>query len=220
MILGIVVVSDINAVKRMFGQASINVESEKLVDLSLHYKSDGYVSNSSHAGLWLEHISYYMQNNSVMMVETKNSGIISNSAAIYVNVKKDILPNYDVHIFYYPWYGNPKYDDIYLHWNHRLLPHWKAEISTRYPIGKRHQPPDDIGSSYYPRLGPYSSRDPVVIADHMRQIWQSGAGYVTVTSVEFFYNDMVCVLFKVHAFNAPILLIMQQKGHPHRPCSL
>lgn len=84
-------------------------------------------------------------------------------------------PNYGVHVFYYPWYGSPAVDGRYLHWNHRLLPHWKPEVAARYPSG-RHMPPDDIGASFYPRLGPYSSRNPAVIEDHMRQIRSSGAG--------------------------------------------
>jgi hypothetical protein len=85
------------------------------------------------------------------------------------------VPNYGVHVFYYPWYGSQSVDGRYLHWNHRLLPHWKPEVAARYPSG-RHVPPDDIGASFYPRLGPYSSRNPAVIEDHMRQIRSSGAG--------------------------------------------
>ncbi len=30
-------------------------------------------------------------------------------------------PNYNVHIFYYPWYGNPESDGQYIHWNHLYL---------------------------------------------------------------------------------------------------
>lgn len=29
--------------------------------------------------------------------------------------------NYDVHIFYYPWYGNPEHDGKYFHWNHPYI---------------------------------------------------------------------------------------------------
>ena len=41
------------------------------------------------------------------------------------------LPNYNVHAFYYPWYGNPEHDGRYLHWNHRRLPHWNPEVSRK-----------------------------------------------------------------------------------------
>ena len=84
-------------------------------------------------------------------------------------------PNYNVHVFYYPWYASPAVDGRYMHWNHRILPHWKPEVSAQYPSG-HHTPPEDIGASFYPRLGPYSSRDPFAINDHMRQIRSSGAG--------------------------------------------
>lgn len=58
-------------------------------------------------------------------------------------------PNYCVHAFYYMWYGNPKFDGRYLHWNHRYLPHWEQSVTNQYPKG-RHVPPDDIGASFYP----------------------------------------------------------------------
>lgn len=79
-----------------------------------------------------------------------------------------------IHIFYYPWYGNPEFDDgKYIHWNHKCLPHWDKEIARKYPVCEHH-PPSDVGSSFYPQLGPYSSRDPAVIEQHMR--WMSSAG--------------------------------------------
>ena len=170
MILGIVVVSDINAFRRLFGrEQSIPSESEAAFSLSSRHSSHRYVTNSS----------------VIMATVPQNSDSVSKSAAVQSNISNDILPNYDVHIFYYPWYGNPTHDGIYLHWNHQLLPHWKPEISARYLIGQRHRPPDDIGSSFYPKLGAYSSHDPVVVADHMRQIRQSGAGYFIITAVIF-----------------------------------
>lgn len=39
-------------------------------------------------------------------------------------------------------------------------------------------PPEDIGSSFYPELNPYSSRDPDVLESHMEQIGASAAGTV------------------------------------------
>jgi len=184
MILGIAIVSDINTVRRMFGQVPFYTESEKLHELSFNQKLNKHVMNSPHIGLSERSSSY--TNGSMIMVSTERTGFVSKSVAVQVNVSEDILPNYDVHIFYYPWYGNPTYDGVYLHWNHPLLPHWKPDISARYPIGRRHQPPDDLGSSFYPRLGPYSSHDPFVIKDHMVQIRQSGAGYFTITWVKLY----------------------------------
>lgn len=84
---------------------------------------------------------------------------------------------YDVHIFYYTWYGTPLMDGKYLHWDHVLVPHWDPKIASSYPRG-RHMPPEDIGSSFYPELNPYSSRDPDVLESHMEQIGASAAGTV------------------------------------------
>nr|CAB3263610.1 glycoprotein endo-alpha-1,2-mannosidase [Phallusia mammillata] len=89
--------------------------------------------------------------------------------------------NYNVHAFYYTWYGNPKNDGKYLHWNHRLLPHWEKRVSNMYATGQRHQPPDDIGANFYPVLGAYSSLDPEVITTHMHQIKQSGIGVLALS---------------------------------------
>lgn len=88
--------------------------------------------------------------------------------------------NYDVHIFYYPWYGNPEHDGKYLHWNHPYLPHWDKIEAAKWPSGQ-HKPPDDIGANFYPQLGPYSSGDPVVVEDHMKQVQLSGAGVLAVS---------------------------------------
>lgn len=87
----------------------------------------------------------------------------------------DTPPNYDVHAFYYPWYGNPEYDGQYYHWNHELIQHWDPKEAARWPKGK-HVPPDDVGASFYPELGPYSSRDPAVLDNHMQQMLSAGIG--------------------------------------------
>ena len=86
----------------------------------------------------------------------------------------------DVHVFYYPWYGAPAHDGAWRHWNHERMPHWDPKVAKRWPRD-RHVPPDDLGSTYYPSLGPYSSRDPAVIDAHMRQIARSGAGVLAVS---------------------------------------
>ncbi len=84
-------------------------------------------------------------------------------------------PNYNVHAFYYVWYGNPQFNGKYVHWDHPLLPHWDPKVASGYPSG-RHQPPDDIGANFYPALGPYSSRDPWVLEEHMRQLRTAAVG--------------------------------------------
>ena len=70
-------------------------------------------------------------------------------------------PSTRVAAFYYPWYGNPTVDGQWIHWEQNS-----------------HQPPQDIGSDYYPALGPYSSKDPAVVAQHMAWLRQAGVGVI------------------------------------------
>ncbi|XP_054826494.1 glycoprotein endo-alpha-1,2-mannosidase isoform X3 [Eublepharis macularius] len=96
-------------------------------------------------------------------------------------VEQDLpSPNYDFHVFYYSWFGNPQFDGKYIHWNHPLLTHWDPKIASGYPKG-RHNPPEDIGSSFYPELGPYSSKDPSVIESHMKQISSASIGVLALS---------------------------------------
>ncbi|XP_021380063.1 glycoprotein endo-alpha-1,2-mannosidase-like [Mizuhopecten yessoensis] len=88
--------------------------------------------------------------------------------------------NYNVHIFYYPWYGNPTFDGKYLHWNHPFLPHWNHKEAKKWPSG-HHSPPDDIGANFYPELGPYSSKDPGVVRKHIQDIKYAGIGVIAVS---------------------------------------
>ncbi|KAK2854758.1 hypothetical protein Q7C36_006627 [Tachysurus vachellii] len=106
--------------------------------------------------------------------------VASNAKPAGSNPSTDRGVSYDVHIFYYSWYGNPQTDERYLHWDHILVPHWDPKIAASYPRG-RHVPPEDIGSSFYPELGPYSSRDPEVLEYHMEQISTAGAGVVVLS---------------------------------------
>lgn len=101
----------------------------------------------------------------------------SNPKAVLSNSGPEGTIFYDVQIFYYTWYGNPHMDGKYIHWDHILVPHWDPKIASSYPRG-RHMPPEDIGSSFYPELNPYSSRDPDVLESHMEQIGASAAGTV------------------------------------------
>ena len=64
-------------------------------------------------------------------------------------------------VFYYPWYGTPKRDGGYLHWNQG-----------------GHVPPADLASSYYPTRGPYSSSDQTVLRAQMHEIAQAGVSEV------------------------------------------
>lgn len=97
------------------------------------------------------------------------------SGKLEAALRKFPPPNYYLHAFYYPWYGNPKFDGKYIHWDHPQLPHWDLKVAQGYPQG-RHIPPDDIGANFYPALGAYSSRDPSVVESHMQQLRTAAIG--------------------------------------------
>jgi hypothetical protein len=64
-------------------------------------------------------------------------------------------------IYYYAWYGNPDYDGTWIHWNEN-----------------NHYPPQDVSSAFFPKLGPYSSRDPVIIRRHMQWISEANINVI------------------------------------------
>lgn len=118
--------------------------------------------------------------------------------------------SYKVHIFYYAWYGNPKFDGQYGHWNHKYLSNWKKDDHKMYPNGA-HLPPEDVGSNYYPFLGCYSSRDPGIINEHMKQIKNAGIGVIVVSWVPPNFTDspntLLPTLFQAAAsYNVKIAL--------------
>ncbi|HEX3792056.1 MAG TPA: discoidin domain-containing protein [Pseudonocardiaceae bacterium] len=66
----------------------------------------------------------------------------------------------DVQFFYYPWYGNPTVSGAWRHWQQG-----------------GHNPPEDIGSNYYPVSGAYDSADYTgAVAQQMAWIQESGVG--------------------------------------------
>ncbi len=69
-----------------------------------------------------------------------------------------------VAVFYYPWYGTPRVDGGWEHWQQN-----------------GHAPPLDLYSLFYPMRGPYSSSSPDVVAAQMREIRGAGIDEV-VTS--------------------------------------
>ena len=91
---------------------------------------------------------------------TVSVGNLSGSFSVYPPLE-DPDPSYRVGTFYYPWYGNPEFDERW--W------HWTQEGAT---------PPDDISSDYYPVLGAYSVTDPFVVAQHMAWLRRAGIGVI------------------------------------------
>ncbi len=81
----------------------------------------------------------------------------------------------EVHIFYYPWHGNPETDGEWVHWTH---PVFDAQGGSS---GVVLEAPDDIGANFYPALGPYSNNDPEVVAAHARQMRDAGVDVVVAS---------------------------------------
>lgn len=113
----------------------------------------------------------------------------SDTKVVLSSSDRDYSIFYDVHIFYYLWYGSPSLDNKYIHWDHVLVPHWDPKIAVSHAQG-RHTPPEDVASSFYPELGPYSSRDPKVLEAHMAQIEAAAAGKLT-HSIHVAYNQSI-----------------------------
>jgi len=90
-------------------------------------------------------------------------------------------PSRVVHAFYYPWYKSLEVDGEWSHWNHEHMPHWEASVRARYPEFRHDPNLGDVGAAYYPKLGPYSSKDPAVIADHARQLAKARVGVVVAS---------------------------------------
>lgn len=70
----------------------------------------------------------------------------------------------NVTAFFYLWYGTPDHDGAWRHWNQ-----------------DSHTPPDNIAASFYPVGGPYSSRDPQVLARQMAELRQARIGVISVS---------------------------------------
>src|SRR5215471_5890628 len=69
-----------------------------------------------------------------------------------------------VSAFYYPWFATSVVDGSYAHW-----------------AQDGHKPPKDIASVYYPALGVYSSDDPKVLGDQMKEIQRAGIDQIAVS---------------------------------------
>ncbi|XP_046636026.1 glycoprotein endo-alpha-1,2-mannosidase-like isoform X2 [Daphnia pulicaria] len=136
-----------------------------------HYLSySSSESSKSHP----EHLFFEQKN------VTQSASDIWRKDASVQHANDAVLLSHETHVFYYPWYGNPEDDSVYLHWNHEYIPNWDKQDTNIYPVGK-HSPPDDIGANFYPLLGCYSSKNPATVAQHMKWIRQSGIGVLVIS---------------------------------------
>eukprot|EP01137_Pigoraptor_chileana_P014455 Opistho-2@5016 len=87
----------------------------------------------------------------------------------------------EVHAFFYAWYGNPATDGVWKHWDHTVLPHWNEAVRERFVHGVRYVPPEDVGASFYPQRGPYSSQDAKVLDEQMRELKEAGVSVISLS---------------------------------------
>jgi len=78
------------------------------------------------------------------------------------------------HAAFYLWYGTPDLDGEWRHWNHAVLPHWRAEVSQRYAVGVPFRPPDEPHSPFYPKIGLYSSKDVTILQQQLSSLAAAG----------------------------------------------
>ncbi len=79
---------------------------------------------------------------------------------------------YAVQAFYYPWYGNPTNDQGTPGTNADGWRHWQQN---------NHTPPDDLGTNYYPTLGPYSNTNTTTLDQHMQWMHDAGIGVAIIS---------------------------------------
>lgn len=104
--------------------------------------------------------------------------LLSVNSVLLIAQGFDDLLSEKVHLFYYAWYGNPKTDGEFQHWNHSVIPHWRDTTWNNAPA---YSGGNNIGANFYPALGCYSSNDPAVISKHFEWIKKSGAGVVAIS---------------------------------------
>ncbi|UCH25813.1 MAG: hypothetical protein JSV66_18125, partial [Trueperaceae bacterium] len=113
----------------------------------------------------------------VRLTVSDEDGNTTSSVAVFVVSASDLdWPSERIHIFYYPWYGNPSFDLERSGTNREGWRHWQQAFG-----GTSRKPPEDIGSNFYPSLGAYSSSDPSVIDQHMQWISEIGIGVAVVS---------------------------------------
>ncbi|CAH8592305.1 unnamed protein product [Heterobilharzia americana] len=131
------------------------------------------------------------------LLHFNNSGLHWDSLPVHSKLSSNekIEISHRIHGFYYAWYDAPqnlsnKYsltsnnnnnnNNNWTHWNHPRLRHWNAKVASGYST-ESHYPPYLIASSFFPKLGPYSSKDIHIIRIHMEMARFAGIGVLVVS---------------------------------------
>ncbi len=98
---------------------------------------------------------------SPLTAQTELDALSERAKIEYVDVPRKVLA------FYYPWYGNPDVKGGSGRWSH-----WSRVDEAKRQIGS---------STNYPKLGPYDSHDPKLIAQHCHWAKQAGIDALIVS---------------------------------------
>jgi len=78
-----------------------------------------------------------------------------------------------VHAAFYLWYGNPESDGRWLHWDHKVLPHWDKNVDAKHPKFNW-RPPDEHHAPFRPQRGLFSARDNGTLQSQFRELASAG----------------------------------------------
>ena len=107
-----------------------------------------------------------------------------------------------VHAYYYPWYSNLDIDGNWNHWG-----------------DSRNTPPDAIAASFYPLLGPYSSKDPAAVHQHMKWLIDAGVGVIVTSWWGRGTGEDSCVnqildIANLYVLRLPFILNLMEHAQP------
>ncbi|CAK0836388.1 unnamed protein product, partial [Prorocentrum cordatum] len=70
-------------------------------------------------------------------------------------------------------YGNPEVDGRWIHWNHKVLPHWDKRVDAQHEKFDW-RPPEEPHSPFMPERGPYSCSDSATLHAQFRELASAG----------------------------------------------
>lgn len=78
-----------------------------------------------------------------------------------------------VHAAFYLWYGNPESDGRWVHWDHKVLPHWDPKVDAQFEQFNW-RPPDEHHSPFRPARGLFSARDKEALQGQFAELAAAG----------------------------------------------
>jgi len=78
-----------------------------------------------------------------------------------------------VHAAFYLWYGNPESDGRWLHWDHKVLPHWDPKVDAQHRKFKW-RPPDEHHAPFRPQRGLFSARSNMTLREQFADLALAG----------------------------------------------